>query len=84
MFQKYLSQVNIVKSKKPKLLLHICCGPDLIIPLLDLKKYFKLYLYWYNPNIQPYSEYKKRYKEYIKILQLEDGDFEIISDETVF
>ncbi len=84
MFQKYISQVNLEKKDKPKLLLHICCGPDLIIPLLDLKKYFKLYLYWYNPNIQPYSEYARRYKEYIKILKLEEWDFEIISDEENF
>ncbi len=84
MFQEYISQVNLEKKDKPKLLLHICCGPDLIIPLLDLKKYFKLYLYWYNPNIQPYSEYARRYKEYIKILKLEEWDFEIISDEENF
>lgn len=84
MFQKYISQVNIEKKQKPKLLLHICCGPDLIIPLLDLKKYFKLYLYWYNPNIQPYAEYARRYKEYIKILKLEEWDFEIITDEDNF
>ena len=84
MFQEYISQVNLEKKEKPKLLLHICCGPDLIVPLLDLKKYFKLYLYWYNPNIQPYSEYARRYKEYIKILKLEEWDFEIISDEWNF
>ncbi len=84
MFDNYFSQVNLEKKEKPKLLLHICCGPDLIIPLLDLKKYFKLYLYWYNPNIQPYTEYARRYKEYIKILKLEEGDFEIISDDENF
>ena len=84
MLKKYFSQVNLEKKEKPKLLLHICCGPDLVVPLLDLKKFFKLYLYWYNPNIQPYAEYAKRYKEYIKILKLEDGDFEIISDNENF
>ena len=65
-------------QEKPKLLLHICCAPDLVVPLMDLKNYFKLYLFWYKPNIQPYSEYVKRYKEYIKLLELEDGDFEIV------
>ncbi len=84
MLKKYFSQVNLEKKEKPKLLLHICCGPDLVVPLLDLKKFFKLYLYWYNPNIQPYAEYAKRYKEYIKILKLEEGDFEIISDNESF
>ena len=84
MLKKYFSQVNLEKKEKPKLLLHICCGPDLVVPLLDLKKFFKLYLYWYNPNIQPYAEYAKRYKEYIKILKLEEGDFEIMSDNENF
>ena len=45
---------------------------------MDLKNYFKLYLFWYNPNIQPYSEYVRRYKEYIKLLKLEDWDYEIV------
>ncbi len=80
MKQEYLSQINIEKKEKPKLLLHICCAPDLIVPLLDLKNYFKLYLYWYNPNIQPYAEYEKRHKEYIKVLNLEKGDYEVIKD----
>ena len=80
MKQKYLSQIQIKKIEKPKLLLHICCAPDLVVPLLDLKDSFKLYLYWYNPNIQPYSEYKKRYKEYIKLLKLEKWDYEVIED----
>ena len=73
----YKSQFTFLEWK-PKLLLHICCAPDLVVPLIDLKKYFKLYLFWYNPNIQPYSEYAKRYKEYIKLLKLEDGDYEIV------
>jgi len=81
MFNSFFSQIPIFNINKPKLLLHICCGPDLIVPLLDLKNYFKLYLYWYNPNIQPYSEYKKRYNEYIKILNLEKWDYEIITDD---
>lgn len=80
MKKEYLSQIKIQNIEKPKLLLHICCAPDLVVPLLDLKDYFKLYLYWYNPNIQPYNEYKKRYKEYIKLLQLEKGDYEVIKD----
>lgn len=80
MKKEYLSQIKIKNIEKPKLLLHICCAPDLVVPLIDLKDYFKLYLYWYNPNIQPYNEYTKRYKEYVKLLQLEKGDYEVIKD----
>lgn len=80
MKQEYLSQISIENKEKLKLLLHVCCAPDLVVPLVDLKNYFKLYLYWYNPNIQPYAEYEKRYKEYVKVLNLEKGDYEIIKD----
>jgi predicted adenine nucleotide alpha hydrolase (AANH) superfamily ATPase len=78
--KEYFSQIELKKEEKPKLLVQVCCAPDLVLPLLELKKYFKLYLYWYNPNIQPYSEYKRRYDEYVKLLQLEEGDYEILED----
>lgn len=81
MFKDYLSQICIEENaQKPKLLLHICCAPDLVVPLLDLKDHFKLYLAWYNPNIQPYLEYQKRHEEYVKLLNLENWDYEIIQD----
>jgi len=80
MFDIYKKQVNLKSIKKEKVLIQICCAPDLIVPLLELKKHFKLYLYWYNPNIQPYSEYKKRYNEYIKLLNLEKWDYEILDE----
>lgn len=67
--------------EKPKLLLHVCCAPDLAWPLGYLKNNFKIMLYWYNPNIHPYSEHQKRYDEYIKLLNLEEWDYEIIEDK---
>lgn len=87
---KVLVSNNVVDSSlcsewhnidKPKLLIHICCAPDLAWPLKFLKEYFKLVLFWYNPNIHPYNEHKKRYDEYIKLLELEPWEYEII-DET--
>ena len=63
---------------KPKLLLHVCCAPDLAWPLRILKKYFKIYLFWYNPNIHPLSEHKKRYEQYVKLTWLEKWDYEIL------
>lgn len=73
---------NIENNKLSKtwLLIHICCAPDLAWPLRWLKNYFKLYLFWYNPNIHPYSEHKKRYDQYIKLLKLEEWDYEILPD----
>lgn len=67
-------------SYKPKLLLHICCAPDLSWPLHRLKNYFKLYLFRYNPNIHPKPEHDKRYAEFIRLFGLEWGDYEIVED----
>jgi len=43
-----------------KLLVHTCCAPCLIAPLLELKKQWDVTLLWYNPNIHPYTEYVRR------------------------
>ena len=45
-----------------KLLLHICCGPCALYPVRELldKKFDKITGFFYNPNIHPPSEYKKR------------------------
>ena len=42
-------------------LLHICCGPCTVYPLEILKQEgFKPHGFFYNPNIHPYQEFKKR------------------------
>lgn len=71
---------QIPTEEKPKLLLHICCAPDLSWPLHWLKNYFKLYLFRYNPNIHPKPEHDKRYAEFVKLYNLEQGDYEIVED----
>ncbi|MDP2910963.1 MAG: epoxyqueuosine reductase QueH [Candidatus Omnitrophota bacterium] len=45
-----------------KLLLHICCGPCALYPIKELlnKKFDKITGFFYNPNIHPPSEYKRR------------------------
>ncbi|MFA6028114.1 MAG: epoxyqueuosine reductase QueH [Patescibacteria group bacterium] len=44
----------------PKLLLHVCCGPCGIYPLLKLKEEYQVAVFYYNPNIHPEEEYAKR------------------------
>ena len=45
---------NIKKSnKKPTLLLHSCCGPCSSYVLEKLLPYFKITIFYYNPNIYP-------------------------------
>lgn len=58
-----------------KLLMHTCCAPCSIycIELLRKEK-IEPTLYWYNPNIHPYMEYKQRrdtLKEYAKNIAVE-------------
>lgn len=44
-----------------KLLLHVCCGPCTIVPLESLRaKGHEVTGYFYNPNIHPFKEFKKR------------------------
>ncbi|HBB18448.1 MAG: hypothetical protein A3J94_09530 [Syntrophus sp. RIFOXYC2_FULL_54_9] len=44
-----------------KILLHICCAPCTIYPLEILRKEgHDVCGHFYNPNIHPYSEYKRR------------------------
>jgi len=58
-----------------RLLLHICCAPCTVYPYKKLKSEgHKIYGLFYNPNIHPYLEYKKRLdtlKIYAGIEQLE-------------
>ncbi len=44
-----------------KLLLHVCCAPCLMYPLEILKsKDIEVMGYFFNPNIHPYREFRKR------------------------
>lgn len=71
-----------------KVLLHICCGPCSIYPIKFLReldehigKPADVVGYFYNPNIHPYKEFKRRLttaREYTKQIKLEfivDDDY---------
>jgi predicted adenine nucleotide alpha hydrolase (AANH) superfamily ATPase len=45
---------------KPKLLIHTCCANCLCFTYKYFENDFELLPFWFNPNIHPYSEYKKR------------------------
>ncbi|PZM85077.1 hypothetical protein DLH72_02160 [Candidatus Gracilibacteria bacterium] len=63
--------VKEVLEQKPKLLLHICCGPDTCVPVMDLKKDYDVVCFWYDPNIQPRSEHDKRLEAFKKVCEIE-------------
>lgn len=50
-------------DKKPRLLLHACCGPCSSAVLERLADHFKITIFYYNPNIHPAAEYERRLEE---------------------
>ena len=58
-----------------KLLMHTCCAPCSVYCIDTLRSEgIEPTLYWYNPNIHPYMEYKARrdcLKEYAKNIDIE-------------
>lgn len=74
--------IKEVLEKKPKILLHVCCGPDATVPILDLKKDYEVIGFWYDPNIQPKVEYDKRLQAFIKVCEIEgvqwiEGEYDV-------
>lgn len=65
-YQKELDKL-IEKNKRegvtPSLLLHACCAPCSSYCLEYLSEYFKITVFYYNPNIYPESEYAHRVAE---------------------
>ena len=57
-----------LRSTAPRLLLHSCCGPCSSYVLEYLTKFFKVSLFFYNPNIFPESEYEKRLETQKKLI----------------
>jgi hypothetical protein len=60
------------EPKKPKILVHVCCGPDVTMPILQLRDEYDVICFWYDPNIQPKAEYDKRYEAFVKICEIEN------------
>ena len=58
-----------------KLLLHTCCAPCSVYCIEELRnENIEPTIYWYNPNIHPYQEYKARrdcLKEYTKSINVQ-------------
>lgn len=65
-YQKELEQLIVQlpqKEQVPTLLLHSCCAPCSSYVLEYLSAYFRITVFYYNPNIYPESEYYTRVKE---------------------
>lgn len=70
-YQKILDlKLEEIKNSRtiPTLLLHACCAPCSSYVLEYLSNYFKITIYYYNPNIHPENEYTRRIEELKKFL----------------
>ena len=59
-------------SKKPTLLLHVCCGPCFTYPYEMIKDHFDVTIIYNNSNIYPEEEYNRRLgelKDYLKAIK---------------
>ncbi|MCC8067419.1 MAG: epoxyqueuosine reductase QueH [Clostridiales bacterium] len=53
----------------PSLLLHSCCAPCSSYVLEYLSQYFRITVFYYNPNIYPEEEYAKRVREQHRLIE---------------
>lgn len=71
MLNEFEKAMQIAKSVPAgtTLLLHSCCAPCSSACLEALQPYFKITVFYYNPNIEEEAEYEKRKAEQIRLLQ---------------
>lgn len=65
-YQRKLDEIiddTVKRGDVPSLLLHSCCAPCSSYVIEYLSDYFKITVFYYNPNIYPEEEYVKRVKE---------------------
>ncbi|MBW7572946.1 epoxyqueuosine reductase QueH [Caproiciproducens faecalis] len=68
-YQKELDGViSGLHGEAPTLLLHACCAPCSSYVLEYLSDYFHITLFYYNPNISPEGEYRKRVEEVKRLI----------------
>ncbi len=70
-YQKELDKIIEADKREdflPSLFLHSCCAPCSSYTIEYLSKYFKITVFYYNPNISPKEEYEKRKAEQIRLI----------------
>lgn len=71
-YQKILDkELDRIQSNNitPTLLLHSCCAPCSSYVIEYLSKYFKITVFYYNPNISPDNEYRYRANEQKRLVE---------------
>mgnify|MGYP001042621313 FL=1 len=67
-FQRELDKILEQLTVTSRLLLHSCCAPCSSYVLEYLRQYFKITVFYYNPNISMEAEYQKRVTEQKRLI----------------
>ena len=56
-------------GRRPRVLLHSCCGPCSSSVLEYLTQHFEVTLLWYNPNLFPEEEFNRRFTTQLELIE---------------
>lgn len=71
-----MEKVTLESGQPPRLFLHSCCAPCSSYCLEYLRKYFKITVFYYNPNISMEPEYRKRVEEQKRLIAAYNAQLE--------
>ena len=70
---------------RPKLLLHVCCGPCSSNVIKELSEFFDITIFYSNSNIYPESEYVRRRDELLTFIpqfnEKENQSITVVEDD---
>lgn len=69
-YQRLLEEIIRENAgRRPRLLLHSCCAPCSSAVLAYLSEYFRITLFYYNPNISTEAEFTHRAEELLRLVK---------------
>lgn len=86
-YQKELDKIigrQVNEGRIPTLFLHSCCAPCSSYVLEYLSEYFRITVFYYNPNIYPGEEYAKRAEEQQRLISQMSLKYPVQFAEGVF
>lgn len=70
-----------MQSIKADIILHACCAPCSTYVIEKLSPFYKITALFFNPNIQPADEYKKRLYDMEKLCELKKTELVVLDYE---
>ncbi|MCI5745686.1 MAG: epoxyqueuosine reductase QueH [Erysipelotrichaceae bacterium] len=82
MIDYYAKQISLCEdlkkeNKKPTLLLHTCCALCFSSSFMQVKDYFLITVFFYNPNIYLKEEYEKRKSETLRLIDIFQKEYNV-------